>query len=161
MSTNIMNNQDPSIAQALRDLPQLDCPQDQWQAIAAGLEKRKRRTVPASWVRSLSAVASLLLAVFISSVMPPQPNDTVEIQQLMAASQYYEQRVQLAPRVSRADRAMAAAEIEDLIASVDSQLVMASGRTQQRLLWQQRVALMSHLVSVTDPGAGFEQPRIL
>lgn len=152
-------------AARLRALPVRRPPRDRWPAVrAAALAQRRRRV----WWRAGQAAAALAasLALIIgvragvgspAETLADGPGATrdAELAVLMERSQELEAALRaIGPegRVLNGRAANAVVQIEDEIALVDQQLVVAgraSGRSAEFLnLWQQRVELLDALVGV-------------
>lgn len=154
----------------LGDLPLLDPGKDGWpeirQALEAHLAQKRRRRVAAGW---LAMAASIVLAVVVttrqmdpvdSGLQPGLPNVVTEsaavasgeqeqtIDSLISLSSTLESRLRSLRNGSAsmpASSAVYVAELEDLVAQVDSQLSMEPGSVT---LWGQRVNLLLDLAQI-------------
>jgi hypothetical protein len=152
----------------LGELPMLEPDQDGWPVIErALLQSRKRRRVMGGW---LAAAASLLLVVSLSlRLSGPGPAGTTQpivesvatetasvtsesskntVESLIAMSQVLEQQLRgLREETGSmpADSAVYVAELEDLVAQVDSELSYSPDSIN---LWGQRVNLLLDLAQI-------------
>jgi hypothetical protein len=143
----------------IKALPTLRSSRDRWSVVRDRVrsERRSRRIRTAS-LTGLAAVASVALAVGVSTLRAPETGlAPVEIQQAMVRSQALESaldRIDPESRVLDGRTAGIAQELEDRIARVDRELEMVElmelqSRDDALLkLWRERVGLLDALVDV-------------
>lgn len=160
----------PSLADALRALPQAAPQSDLWPELAQALAARRRRpwrryALPAALAAGIALLALAPVArmngpdapaVPIAESRSPaatteaavKPTDT-ELAALHQRSQALERWIAaatVAPLDSR--DLMAAVEVEDMIGLVDVQLGATRGDADALPLWRQRVALLEDLATI-------------
>ncbi len=161
---------------ALRALPQLQPPTDQWAGILAEAEDKSANKSEAgnssggiAWSWPLGLAASLLVAVVVALLLPRGMDDSMPASaatqealatvpatsELVAQSQRLERlldRFSYEPRVVNARTAGTIVQLEDQIAWVDYGLTVGRERgldaQEENALWRQRVELMNSLVHV-------------
>ncbi|MEO7433621.1 MAG: hypothetical protein ABIR62_16740 [Dokdonella sp.] len=162
---------DPTLAAALRALPDAAPQPDLWPELALALAKKRSRPrvwrtiVPAALAAGL-ALALLLprdgrqpsITPAVATSTPANPSATPaavpsgadELDGLHTRSQTLERWVAaVAARAPQDGRdLMAAVEVEDLIGLVDVQLGAAHDHAQALPLWRQRVALLEDLATI-------------
>lgn len=159
-------DRDPTLAAALRALPDAVPQADLWPGLARELAARRR---PRAWrtLVPLALAAGLLLAIVLPRALvhdsaPPEvaivaaptaPTASAsddELDALRTRSQTLERWVAaVAARAPQSSRdLMAAVEVEDLIGLVDLQLSGARAPSDALPLWRQRVALLEDLATI-------------
>ncbi|MBO9664866.1 hypothetical protein [Dokdonella sp.] len=155
----------PSLADALRALPQAAPQPDLWPDLAQALAARRRRpwrryALPAALA---AGIAMLALAPLSTTTLPPAvptqtaattkadtpPTADAELAALHQRSQALERWIAsatVAPLDSR--DLMAAVEVEDMIGLVDVQLGATRGDADALPLWRQRVTLLEDLATI-------------
>ncbi len=160
---------EPTLAAALRGLPDAAPQPDLWPGLAHALARRRRRrtwrhTIPLALAAAI-ALALLWPQATVRQTPPPQSDaqiaavttattegrrDADELTALHGRSRALERWVAAvaahAPQDSR--DLMAAVEVEDLIGLVDVQLGAVRANAEALPLWRQRVALLEDLATI-------------
>jgi AcrR family transcriptional regulator len=147
----------------LKALPPRRPARDRWPAVRdAVLAQRRRRRE--CWGLSGLAAAAALAGLLVFRPFWTKPVDAAELARVKQQSATLEQQLgRFDPdgRVTSGSSAALAAALEDRIAVVDGELArLGPSRAQARpadlvTLWQQRVDLMQHLVSVRVARAAY------
>lgn len=161
----------PSLAAALRALPDTTPDADLWPDLARVLARRRRlrawrHAIPLALAAGVALVlllprdlrhraldaAPALVATRATAPAPGDPATTTasELDSLHERSQTLERWIAaVAARAPQDSRdLMAAVEVEDLIGLIDVQLGAAHDRNQALPLWRQRVALLEDLATL-------------
>jgi hypothetical protein len=163
---------DLRLREALRSLPRRDPPEAVWQRIEAGLHSRAvRRPGYARWL-PLALAASVIAAVLIvqlgdrrlgravdaspaAAALASSGAEPADLDALVAESAQIERVLSALPRydgVVRVGAAGTIAGLEDHIAWIDAELsageALGADPAYRRVLWQERVELMSVLLDV-------------
>lgn len=153
------------LAEALRNLPMAEPPQDLFAQVSQSLlrTRRSRRR----WIMPAALAASMLLGLLlvlpqatvtpraiVQSELPVEETDqrapVSEIDRLRADSRILETWLGSLPGEAPRDgrSLMASAEIEDLVGLIDVQLSATRNDAESLPLWRQRVALLEDLASI-------------
>lgn len=152
-----MDTDDTELSARLRQLPALEPPPGAWMAIEDALQRRARVSTAPRW-QAAAVLLLMLLALAVAQpwsanrqMVPLLAATDPALEELMARSQHLEAVLQQLPRpaVEQAGATLAIDELQARIQQLDAQLSTPdAGSVQARLLWDERVQLMSSLVGV-------------